>query len=73
MSEAELVRGRVRYFEDGMVVGSQEFVDGVFSLSRRWFPEKRKSGARKLAQAATPLRSMRALRVRVYGTDSPPA
>ncbi len=73
MSEAEMVRGRVRYFEDGMVVGSAEFVDGVFSLSRKWFGERRTSGARKLAQANTPLRSMRALKVAPYGTDSPPA
>ena len=66
MSEAEMLRQRVRYFVDGMVVGSRGFVDAVFGLTPEWFGDKRTSGARKLAQAATPLRSMRALRVSPY-------
>jgi len=36
-------------------------------LSRGWFGAKRRSGARRLALAATPLRSMRALKVTPYG------
>jgi len=62
-----MLRRRVRYFVDGLVIGSQGFVDGVFELSRGWFGPKRASGARRLAQAATPLRSMRALKVLPYG------
>ena len=67
LSEHDLLRRRVRYFVDGLVIGSQGFVDGVFSLSRGWFGSNRASGARRLAQAATPLRSMRALKVSRYG------
>ena len=52
---------------DGLVVGSAGFVDGVFELTRGRFGGRRASGARRLAGAETPLRSMRALRVRVYG------
>ena len=67
LGEAELMRRRVRYFVDGLVIGSQGFVDGVFALSRGWFGAGRKSGARQLARAETPLRSMRELKVRLYG------
>ena len=42
-------------------------VDGVFALTRGWFGERRRSGARRLAGAETPLRSMRALRVKPLG------
>ena len=67
LGEAQLVRRRVRYFVDGLVIGSAGFVDGVFVLSRGWFGAGRRSGARPLARAETPLRSMRELRVRLYG------
>ncbi len=67
LGEAQLVRRRVRYFVDGMVIGSRGFVDGVFALSRGWFGAGRRSGARPLARAETSLRSMRELRVRLYG------
>ena len=67
LSEEELLGRRVRYFVDGMVIGSRGFVDGVFALSRGWFGAGRRSGARPLARAETSLRSMRELRVRLYG------
>ena len=44
----ETLRCRVRYFSDGMTVGSREFVDGLFQSSRERFSEKRKSGARPM-------------------------
>ena len=68
MSEAELVRRQVRYFADGMVVGTKGFVDGVFRLSRGWFGDKRSTGARKMRCAATTLHALRDLRVRPYGS-----
>jgi hypothetical protein len=43
-----MLRCRVRYFSDGAVLGSREFVDRVFRACRERFGEKRKSGARKL-------------------------
>jgi hypothetical protein len=63
----KMLRCRVRYFSDGAVLGSREFVDGVFRACRERFGEKRKSGARKLrgnaaAAAAGALWSVRNLR-----------
>jgi putative transposase len=54
MSLAEALRHRVRYFRDGAVLGSAEFVEGVFEREKgrgRRFGEKRKSGARKMRGA----------------------
>ncbi len=67
LTEVELLRRRVRYFVDGLVIGSGGFVEAVFALSRGWFGAGRRRGARPLARADTPLRSMRGLRVRLYG------
>ena len=67
LSEAELVRRRVRYFVDGLAIGTRDFVDGVFELTRERFPAGRTSGARRMGRADTPLRSMRALRVGALG------
>ena len=44
----KMLRCRVRYFSDGAVLGSREFVDGVFMACRERFGAKRSSGARKL-------------------------
>jgi putative transposase len=43
-----MLRCRVRYFSDGAVLGSREFVDGVFMACRERFGKTRTSGARKL-------------------------
>ena len=67
LSEGELLARRVRYFADGLVIGSRHFVDGVFDLTRDWFGAKRTSGARRIAHASTSLRTMRALRVKPIG------
>jgi REP element-mobilizing transposase RayT len=61
LSEREALRCRVRHFVDGMVVGSESFVNAVFELTRRRFGEKRKNGARKLRGVDTELRTMRDL------------
>ncbi len=44
----ELLRRRVRYFTDGAVLGSAEFVDRVFEDRSSRFGSNRKSGARKM-------------------------
>jgi REP element-mobilizing transposase RayT len=63
---------RVRYFSDGAVIGSRDFVDEVFRRSRERFGPKRRDGARKLrgcgTSAAIPLWSARDLR---KGTGPP--
>ena len=48
-----MLRCRVRYFTDGAVLGSREFVDEVFRSCRGRFGPKRKDGARKLRGAAS--------------------
>jgi hypothetical protein len=47
-----MLRCRVRYFSDGAVLGSREFVDGVFRACRERFGPRRTSGARKLRGSA---------------------
>lgn len=67
LSSSELIRLRVRYFSDGLVLGSKEFVESVFKENRDHFGPKRKDGARKLMQTSSELYSMRQLRVQPIG------
>lgn len=60
------LRYQVRYFTDGAVIGSNEFVNEAFDSARDRFSETRRDGARRMrGKAAAPreLWSMRALRV----------
>ena len=63
---AKMLRCRVRYFTDGAVIGSKEFVNEAFASARERFGPKRKDGARKLrgagAAAASVIWSLRDLR-----------
>mgnify|MGYP001826243258 CR=1 FL=1 len=67
LSEAEALRCRVRYFADGLAIGSKQFIDKVFGFTRDRFGEKRSSGARKLKRIETSLRSLRDLQERAVG------
>ena len=66
---AAMLRCRVRYFTEGAVIGSREFVNEVFAGARERFTRKRKDGARRMRGSGAPavgvLWSMRDLRVRV--------
>ena len=66
---AKMLRCRVRYFTDGAVIGSKEFVNEAFAGARERFGPKRKDGARAMrgsgSGAKGQLWSMRDLRVRV--------
>ena len=62
LSPAELVRLRVRYFTDGVVLGSKEFVEGIFESQRERFGPKRKTGARRMTESAAPFYTLRHLR-----------
>ena len=64
LSTAEMVRLRVRYFSDGLVLGSKEFVENVFSENREKFGPKRKDGARRVSESESPLYALRRLRVK---------
>ena len=46
---AEYLGCRVRYFSDGLAVGTREFVEGIFRRYRDGFGARRKDGARSLA------------------------
>jgi len=63
---AKMLRCRIRYFTDGAVIGSKEFVNDAFASARDRFGPKRKDGARKLkgegAAAGEMLWSLRDLR-----------
>ena len=66
---AGMLRHRVRYFTDGAVIGSREFVNEAFALARERFSSGRKDGARKMRGAGAPaagkLWSARDLRLRL--------
>jgi putative transposase len=65
---AEYLHCRVRYFCDGAVFGSKEFVEGMFRERRGWFGERRKSGARKMRGLLDgELFTVRDLRLNVFG------
>lgn len=49
LRKRELMRCRVRYFSDGVVFGSNEFVDNFFNDQRDRFSERRKTGSRAMA------------------------
>jgi hypothetical protein len=48
----QVLRCRVRYFSDGVAIGSKAFVDDVFRQHRGYFGPKRRDGARPLRFAA---------------------
>jgi len=66
---AKMLRCRVRYFTDGAVIGSKEFVNEAFVSARERFGPKRKDGARAMRGSGSGAKgllwSMRDLRVRV--------
>jgi REP element-mobilizing transposase RayT len=66
---AKMLRCRVRYFTDGAVIGSKEFVNEAFAAARERFTVQRKDGARRMrgsgAPAAGVLWSLRDLRLEV--------
>ncbi len=68
LSRADLLLCRVRWFSDGVAIGSKGFVEGVFKGCRSHFGAKRKDGARKIREdAAGSLHALRELRVMAVG------
>jgi hypothetical protein len=59
-----LLRCRVRWFSDGVAIGSKGFVERIFTKCRGHFGAKRKDGARKVREdAAGSLHALRELKV----------
>jgi hypothetical protein len=48
MPFGRMLRCKVRYFTEGAVIGSRQFVNEVFGNSRHRFGPRRRDGARKL-------------------------
>ena len=72
LSVYELMHCRVRYFTDGVVLGSSNFVEDVFQNYRNQFGIKRKKGARKPKHADWgDLCTMRDLRLRPVTIPTP--
>jgi hypothetical protein len=55
---AQMLRCRVRYFTDGAVIGSREFVNEAFARARERFGAKRKDGARALRGSGSAVRGV---------------
>ena len=62
LSKRELLSCRVRYFRDGLAIGSKAFVEEVFETHREWFGPKREIGARKIKRSSEPFYCLRDLR-----------
>ena len=68
LNRGQVLRLRVRYMTDGMILGSKTYVNEVFAEHRDRFGPKRKTGARKLREVGNALgclTSARDLRSRV--------
>jgi len=63
LSTKELLYCRIRYFSNGLAIGSKAFVENVFNTHREWFSENRTSGARKIRNAEDPFFCLRDLRI----------
>lgn len=61
LTEGQALHCRVRYFVDGLAIGSKSFVDELFTMTRGRFGERRHSGARRLRRIKTSLRTLRDL------------
>jgi len=48
LTKTQLLRCRVRYFTDGLAIGTRSFVESFFEASRGAFGSRRTSGARKM-------------------------
>lgn len=68
LTEAQALRLRIRYFTDGVVLGSEGFVNEIFAEFRDRFGPRRRTGARKMPRLPfDSLRTLRNLKVEVLG------
>jgi len=62
LSAKELLYCRVRYFSDGLALGSKSFINKLFEENRSWFGEKRTEGAREIKRSDVPFFTLKDLR-----------
>ncbi|MDQ8181279.1 transposase [Pelagicoccus sp. SDUM812005] len=68
ISSEEALRCRIRYFSDGVILGSKEFVQQHFERHRQLFGIKRRDGPRRLRGSPwSSLRCARGLRKNAFG------
>ena len=71
----DILRCRVRYLSDGLVLGSREFVESTFARYRDQFGLKRKTGARAMKcgdwDGLSTMRDLRKAAILVPVTPSP--
>ena len=73
LSVPQVLRCRVRYFTDGVALGSREFVEQVFQANREQFGKRRKNGARKIKNVAgNNLFTLRGLRLSAISITASP-
>lgn len=57
----------VRYFTDGVALGSKEFVEELFVSQRDRFSPKRRLGGQRMVESEAPFYTLRRLRVSPLG------
>lgn len=63
----EMLRARIRYFSDGMILGSKDFIETQFQNNRQFFGRNRSQGGKKLkGESWSGLHVLRDLKKRVY-------
>lgn len=70
LEKADYLRCRVRYFVDGVAMGSRGFVDEVFETSKKLFHDKRKTGARPMKGMGRHPKPDRLYSLRQLGKDA---
>ncbi|NCD33006.1 MAG: hypothetical protein EOL87_06240 [Spartobacteria bacterium] len=63
LTNFERLMCRCRYFTDGQVLGSKEFVEEFFAENRDYFGPKRKKGRRRVKDGVGDLFAVRTLRM----------
>src|SRR5690606_3151563 len=71
ISAAELIRCRVRYMVEGVVIGSREFVEDVFRGIRSYYNPRRRTGARRLRGLDPPVFSLKRFRLNPVTAPEP--
>jgi len=69
LSLGQLLMCRVRYFSDGVAIGTEAFVEKVFEKNRKWFGKRRETGARRIRHASedVDIRTLRDLKMSPIG------
>ena len=59
---SEMIQSRIRHFQDGVALGSKDFIEEVFEQKRDFFSPNRESGARRIPLSKDAMYAMRALK-----------